>query len=438
MTVRRARTQLKWAVILSVRRAPGASRSIRQQTRPSRSVEPPRRSSPRPRGSRWQTLKPSAGRVPRLRTVTVIGSTAPAARGGVGHLHGKAHRGERFLDADSRAVVVVVGPGLGLCGRHVAGERQRSRAHRREPHDGGPSFAGVERAECAAGRGCGPQPVWLTRAVVPRALPPATPDTSTLRAVAWLTLVTSIVHWVESPTRCVPVGAITRSARSVCGTCPAGAAGDGPIVTAASPASSVGSGSAARAVTVARLVSVWPAAAGSGARDLEGLSRVRPERVDPADHLLTADRAAGVSGHRGEPGGQRVAHLHAGPRRVAVVARHQPEHDLAADGDRAAPDAQLLDPDVHGARRERDQVVVVVEVRLEAEDSGEGQRVARQREVGHLGAGAVGGQRTLDRDHAVLARTELGDVADDEWGRVCGADALAGRVVSTDAGPAGD
>ena len=90
-------------------------------------------------------------------------------------------------------------------------------AVRRSPGASVPSAQPVGRLRAAA--------AWLTRAVVPRALPPATPVRLTFVAVAWLTFVTSIVQRVASPTRCVPVGAITRSARSVCGAHPASVRG---------------------------------------------------------------------------------------------------------------------------------------------------------------------------------------------------------------------
>ncbi len=191
---------------------------------------------------------------------------------------------------------------------------------------------------------------------------------------------------------------------------------------------------------------------GSVRQGLAGRARLRPcadleaallalrQRVDPAHDVLALDRATGGRRQRREPGRKRVPSHHVRGRHVPVVRDHEPEGRLSADRHRPVSDSGLLDGRIDRARHEGDQIVVVGEVRLEAEDPGERQGVTRKREVVHLGAGAVGRQSALDRDHAVLARTELGDVADDERERRVGrhADALPGRVVPTDAGPAGD
>ena len=66
-------------------------------------------------------------------------------------------------------------------------------------------------------------------------------------------------------------------------------------------------------------------------------------------------------------------------------------------------------------RRERHRGAVVREVVGVPEEIREGNDRARYCVVGHRGADAVGRQRGLVRDHAVLAGAELGDVADDEW-----------------------
>jgi hypothetical protein len=67
---------------------------------------------------------------------------------------------------------------------------------------------------------------------------------------------------------------------------------------------------------------------------------------------------------------------------------------LAVEPALTGPDGPLYQRQVRGRRnrRERHRIVVVGEVGLEAEDSGERQGVTREREVVHLGAGAVGSQ----------------------------------------------
>ena len=151
--------------------------------------------------------------------------------------------------------------------------------------------ASVPSAQPAGG--CGPQPVWLTRAVVPRALPPATPDTSTFRR-GRLAHVGDLDRPPGRIADAVRPGGRDHSQREIRSAEPAaGAAGDGPIVTAASLASSVGSGSAARAVMVPRLVRVWPAAAGAAPPRISKAQLLAGgELVDSAHDCLAVDRAA--------------------------------------------------------------------------------------------------------------------------------------------------
>ena len=204
------------------------------------------------------------------------------------------------------------------------------------------------------------------------------------------------------------------------------------------------SGSVVAEPTVAVLVTVCPMRSADG-RTVITRSRLSPAAKAPTAQVTSCPAAVqpALAATNSSPVGEGVADLHRHRVLRAVVAHRQPEGGVRAGGHRRGRpglgEHQVRERRGRRERYERDQSFVVGEVGLEAEGTGVWKGVARKREIVDLGAGAVGRQGALDRDHAVLTGAELGDLAaDDREPRRWDALALAGRVVLADAGPTGD